>query len=153
MQKEALAEFISGRLAGTPYFLVDLDVSADNDITVEIDSFGSIDLDYCVELSKAIEEVFPRDEEDYSLEVGSAGITSPFKVHAQYEKNVGQDVEVLTSDGRKLRGLLAEAGPDSFTLRYTVREKMPGSKRPVEKSVEEQIPYSSVRSAQVDFRF
>ena len=34
----------------------------------------------CVELSKFIEERLSRDEEDYELEVGSAGLGQPFKV-------------------------------------------------------------------------
>ena len=53
-------------------FTVGIDISPDNDITVEIDSDTSVDIDRCVGLTKEIEKEFDRDEEDYRLEVGSA---------------------------------------------------------------------------------
>ena len=40
---------------------------------------------YCVALSKYIEDHLNRDEEDYELEVGSAGLGQPFKVPQQYK--------------------------------------------------------------------
>ena len=81
-------------------------MSGDNRIVVEIDSYSSVSIDDCVRLNGIIESHFDRDVEDYELEVGSAGLTSPLRVKAQYDKNVGNPVEVLTNDGRKLKGTL-----------------------------------------------
>ena len=134
IDKQNLKDFIEKRLEGTEYFPVDVTVSGDNVVRVEIDSTGSVDIDYCVELSKAIEEAFPRDEEDYELEVGSAGLTSPFKVSAQYRKNLGNKVEVVTRDGRKLHGVLTDAGDDAFTVETTVKVRKEGVKKPVEET-------------------
>ena len=150
---EALKEFIGQRLEGTDYFPVDLKVSADNNIQVEIDSMGSVDIDFCVELTRAIEEAFPRDDEDYELEVGSAGITSPFKVRKQWEKNVGNPIVVLTTDGRKLKGTLASVDADTFTLRTTAKRRVEGSKRPVEATEDQVIPYTQVKRAEYDLVF
>lgn len=136
IDKQALESFIEQRLEDTDYFLVSVSVSAQNEIRVEIDSTGRVDIDFCVELSRAIEDAFPRDDEDYELEVGSAGLTAPFKVPGQYEKNLGNRVEVLTRDGRKLRGILAEYDDNGFTIVTTVRVREEGSKRPVEMLVE-----------------
>ena len=63
--------------------------------------------------------------------MGSAGLTSPFKVKAQYEKNLGNEVEVLTSAGEKLKGVLSEVGDDSFAITIAKKVKRPGEKRPV----------------------
>lgn len=149
----ALKEFIGSRLSGTEYFPVEVTVSPENEIKVEIDSKGSVDIDFCISLSRAIEEAFPREEEDYELEVGSAGITSPFKVREQYDKNIGRDVEVITRDGKKLRGMLAAAGEDAFTLRIIEKVKPEGAKRPVEQSRDIEIPYADAKSVKCELKF
>lgn len=151
IDKNALKEFVEQRLRDTGYFLVDLSVSPANEIKIEIDSLEGVDIDFCVELSREIEAAFPREPEDYELEVGSAGLTSPFKVKAQYEKNLGNNVEVLTSDGRKLRGVLTEVGDDSFTIETVVKVKPEGAKRPVEQTLPETFLYSGVKSVRYDF--
>ena len=124
-----------------------------NEIKVEIDSMDSIDIDFCVELSRDIETAFPRDDEDYELEVGSAGLTSPFKVLAQYRKNLGNKVEVLTRDGRKLHGILVEAADDRFAIEMQVKVKREGAKRPVEETQREEFAYSDVKSVCYDLDF
>ena len=116
IDKTALKAFVEKQLEGTDLFLVGIDISPDNDITVEIDSDTSVDIDRCVGLTKEIEKEFDRDEEDYRLEVGSAGLTSPFKVLRQYEKNIGNEVEVITTGGKKFKGVLQSVGPVSFSI-------------------------------------
>ena len=153
IDKKSLQEFVENRLEGTDYFLVDVKVSKSNEIKIEIDSKQNVDIDFCVELSREIEEAFPRDNEDYELEVGSAGLTSPFKVLAQYEKNLGNKVEVLTADGRKLYGRLSQVTPESFTVETTVKVKPEGAKRPVEQLKEETFGYDQVKSVKYDFDF
>lgn len=147
-----LREFIESNLK-EDYFLVDLSVSRDNIIKVEIDSMASVDIDYCIELTRAIEGAFDREEEDYELEVGSAGLTSPFKVRAQYDKNIGNKVEVLTGDGRKLHGTLTEANDAGFTIESMVKVKLEGAKRPVEQLQTEQFSYADVKSVKYELEF
>ena len=84
----------------------------------------------CVELSRYIESRLDRDKEDYELEVGSAGIGQPFKVLQQYVNHVGSEVEVLTREGRKLQGVLKDAGEDNFTVTIQKKVKPEGAKRP-----------------------
>ena len=85
IQKDIITNLVISKLADTRYFLVDVTVSADNVIKVEIDAEDGVDIDFCVELNRFIEANFDREVEDYELEVGSAGLTSPFKVKRQYE--------------------------------------------------------------------
>ena len=137
IDKQKLTDTINEAIKDTPLFLVDVTVTPDNNITVEVDSMESVDIDECVKLTRDIEAVFDRDVEDYQLEVGSAGLTSPFKVKEQYVKNIGNQVEVLTRDGRKFKGTLTAVGDDDFTVAVTKKVKEEGKKRPVE--VEEPV--------------
>lgn len=140
IDKQLLTQEIEKDLEGTDLFLVDLSVSPDNRIVVEIDSCRGVDIEDCTRLTQLIEAAFDRDVEDYELEVGSAGLTSPFKVKGQYEKNIGNEIEVLTRDGRKITGTLQSVSPDGAAFTMTVKEKVKeeGKKRPVivDRSVE-----------------
>lgn len=153
IDKTALRSFLETRLAGTGYFLVDLSVSASNEIKIEIDSVEGVDIDYCMELSRAIEEAFPREPEDYELEVGSAGLTAPFKVRGQYEKNIGNEVEVLATDGKKYKGRLRKVDDDGFTVDILTRVRREGEKRPVEVTEEKRFAYSDAKSVKYIFEF
>ncbi len=117
-------------LKGRDYFLVDVTVSADDRIVVEIDHAEGVWLEDCVELSRFIESRLSREEEDYELEVGSAGIGQPFKVRQQYVNHVGHEVDVLTDDGRKIHGVLTAAGDESFEVTVKTKKKAEGEKRP-----------------------
>jgi ribosome maturation factor RimP len=132
LDKSLLTSTVEDAIQGTDLFLVDVQVSPDNNIVVEIDSPKGVDIDTCCDLSRRIHEVFDNDVEDYELEVGSAGLTSPFKVIGQYLKNIGNDVEVLTKDGRKLHGTLTLVDADArkFTIEVATKVKEPGAKRP-----------------------
>ncbi|MBE6332496.1 MAG: ribosome assembly cofactor RimP [Bacteroidales bacterium] len=105
-------------------FLVDVTVSRDNQIVVEIDNDEAVDIDECVQLSQYIEQHLDRNKEDFELEVGSAGLTSPLKVLRQYAKFEGEEVEVLMRDGRKLTGTLGVADDEGFDLTWTTMEKV-----------------------------
>lgn len=154
IDKQKLIETINAAITGTPLFLVDVNVTPDNNITVEVDSRESVDIDECVKLTRDIEAAFDRDVEDYQLEVGSAGLTAPFKVKAQYEKNIGNQVEVLTRDGRKFKGTLTAVTDNDFTVLTTKKVREEGKKRPVE--VEEPVvtPMTDAKSVKyiIDFK-
>ena len=83
--------------------------------------------------------------EDYELTVGSYGITSPLLLPRQYRKNIGYEVEVLTGDGRKLKGVLADADDEGFTLTTTVKKKLEGKKRPELVEEQERFNYSDIK--------
>lgn len=95
IDKNKIAESVEKAIAGTDIFLVDVNVTPDNRVVVEIDAPHGLDIDTCAKVTRAVEADFDRDVEDYELEVGSAGLTSPFKVKAQYMKNLGNEVEVI----------------------------------------------------------
>lgn len=130
IDKQLLTQTVEQAIENTDLFIVDIKVNPGNAIVVELDSETGIDIDMCVNITRKIESVFDRDVEDYELEVGSAGLTAPFKVRGQYLKNIGNDIEVLTCDGRKLHGVLTEVGDDEFTVEIEKKVKEEGAKRP-----------------------
>lgn len=153
IDKKELQAFIEGRLRDSEYFLTDLKVSPSNEIVVEIDSMTPGDIDACVSLTRAIEEAFDREVEDYELEVGTAGLTSPLKVRRQYDKYVGRDLEVLTSDGRKIHGMLRSVNDEGITLVSEQKVKKEGSKKPVIEQVETILPFTLIKRAVYDLKF
>ena len=145
IDKTALEQVINEALQGTKMFLVTLKVSKDNVIDVALDSDEDISVDDCVAVNDAVLAAFDRDDEDYELTVGSYGITSPLLLPRQYRKNIGYEVEVLTADGRKLKGVIADADEEGFILTMTVKKKLEGKKRPELVEEEERFNYYDIK--------
>lgn len=144
IDKKRLEQVVNEWLEKTDYFLVDLSVTTDDRIVVVIDHAEGVWIEDCVELSRYIESQVSREDEDYELEVGSAGLGQPFRVHKQYEIHVGKDVETQTRDGRKFVGTLLKVENDTFTLLTKQKVKLEGSKRPKLMEVEMEFPYTEV---------
>lgn len=130
IDKNVVTRIVDEWLEGKDYFLVDVTVSPDDKIVVEIDHAEGVWIDDCVELSRYIESKLDREEEDYELEVGSAGIGQPFKVLQQYLIHIGKEVEILTKEGKKLEGVLKDANEENFTVTIEKKVKPEGAKRP-----------------------
>ena len=143
--KSKVTEIVNQWLEDKEYFLVEVSVSTDNCVSVEIDHADGVWIEDCVQLSKHIEANLNRDEEDYELEVGSAGIGQPFKVLQQYINHIDKEVEVLARDGKKYRGVLARAEEESFAVTVQVKEKPEGAKRPVLVDKEYTWKYNEVK--------
>lgn len=135
IDRNVVQNIVEEWLEGKDYFLVEVTVSPDDKIVVEIDHAEGVWIEDCVELSRFIESRLNREEEDFELEVGSAGIGQPFKVLQQYINHIGMEVETLTRGGEKLCGVLKDADEQGFVLTVPRRIKVEGSKRP--KVVEE----------------
>ena len=93
-----VAEFKIKELGG---YLVDVKVNTANIVTVFFDRMEGGQVEHCLEVSKHIEEHFDREAEDYELPVCSAGLDNPFMVDEQYQKNIGKEVGVLLSNGKR----------------------------------------------------
>ena len=145
IDKTALEQVINEALEGTKMYLVTIKVSKDNVIDVALDSDEDITIDDCVAVNDAVLAAFDRDDEDYELTVGSYGITSPLLLPRQYRKNVGYEVEVLTADCRKLKGIIADADDEGFTLTTTVKKKLEGKKRPELVEEQERFSYNDIK--------
>ena len=140
IDKSALTAVLERGMEGTDLFLVDVRISKDNNIVVEIDSDTSVDIDECIRLNRLVE-------------IGAAGLTSPLRVERQYHKNEGNEVEVLTADGRKLKGTLKRADADGFVLTVVKKVKPEGAKRPVEQEEDLRFGYNEIKYTKYVIQF
>eukprot|EP01029_Cantina_marsupialis_P004294 TRINITY_DN1433_c0_g1_i1.p1 TRINITY_DN1433_c0_g1~~TRINITY_DN1433_c0_g1_i1.p1 ORF type:complete len:155 (-),score=23.85 TRINITY_DN1433_c0_g1_i1:70-534(-) len=129
IDKKIVLEIIEKEIAETELFIVDVSVSTGNAISVMIDSMKGVPISTCIELSRAIEKNFDREIEDFELQVASAGIGQPFQVIQQYHKNIGREVEVLTTEGLKQKGKLITVGENEITVEIEEKVKVEGKKK------------------------
>ena len=145
IDKNVVKTLVLEWLQGKEYFLVDVEVSPDDRIVVEIDHAEGVWIEDCVALSRFIEEHLSRAEEDYELEVGSAGLGMPFKVEQQYINCIGKEVEVLSAEGKKITGILKSVEGRNFVVSTKEKQKVEGKKRPVLVDVDMQFSMDEVK--------
>ena len=145
ISKSAVEQAVNEWLEGKEYFLVEVNISADDRIEVLIDHAEGVWIEDCAELSRHIESGLSRETEDYELEVGSAGLGQPFKVLQQYQNHIGLEVEVLGKDGKKHKGILKEATAEEFTVTISKKVKIEGSKRPQLVEEDMHFTYDSIK--------
>ena len=145
IDRQQVIDLTNEWLADKEYFLVDVVISKDDKITVEIDHAEGVWIEDCADLSRHIESNLGSVTDDYELEVGSAGLGQPFKVVQQYMNHIGLEVEVLTKDKRKLKGILQDANEANFTITISKKEKPEGAKRPVLVEEDLQFTYDSIK--------
>jgi len=152
--KEKVSELVNKALEEKPsVFLIDLKVSDSNKIDVIVDGDNGVTLQDCMDISRAIEHNLDREEQDFSLEVASAGVGSPLKNIRQYKKNVGRTLKVKTVSGTEQQAELTAADDEKITLEWETREpkKVGKGKETVRKTLE--IPYSEIKEAIVTITF
>ena len=145
IDKNVVKKLVEEWLQDKEYFLVSIEISQDDKIVVEIDHADGVWIEDCVALSRFIEDHLNRDEEDYELEVGSAGLGQPFKVPQQYVNFIGKEVEVLDADGKKVKGLLKAVDGNDFTVAVEEKVKVEGKKRPVKQEVDHVFQMDKVK--------
>ncbi len=153
IDKDLIKSVTEDFLLETDMFLVEVSVRPGNIIVVEIDSEEGVSIDDCIALSRNIESKLDREQEDFELEVGSVGITSPFRIPRQYKKNVGNEVEVLTKSGQKLSGILKSADESSFVVTITKMVKPEGAKKKVAMEEDLSFAFDEVKYTKYLIRF
>lgn len=151
--KDKVASLLQDALEENPsLFLIDFSVSDGNKITVIIDGDGGVNLQDCIDVSRAIEHNLDREQEDFSLEVMSAGATSPLKDKRQYKNHIGRKLKVKTLN-ETIEAELTAAGDEFITLGWKTREpkKIGKGKETVSKMAE--IPYADIKEAVVVITF
>lgn len=153
MFKEKVKSLLDKALEENPsLFLIDFSIGGDNTIRVVLDGDEGINLQDCMDVSRAIEHNLDREEEDFSLEVTSAGATSPLELPRQYRKNIGRKLMVRTAE-EELEGNLTHATEDSITLEWKAREPKPVGKGKVTVQKKRDIAFSDIHQAKVIIKF
>lgn len=153
IDKKLLITLAEEYLEASDNYLIDVVINTGNVISIEIDNDIGVSIDDCVALSRYLESKLDRDEEDFELTVGSAGLTSPFKIKRQYQKNIGNEVEVLTKKGIKLSGILKEVSDDNFIVTISKKERAEGAKRKTEVKEDLQFGYDEIKYTKYLIRF
>ena len=134
-------------------YLVDLKISAGDDITVILDGDEGLSLQDCLDASRAVEFNLDREEHDFSLQVMSPGLSEPLKLPRQFKKNMGREIEVLLNSDEKIQREVVAVDDEKVTvvLRYR-RPKLIGKGK--EDVVEnKEIPYADIKKALVVIKF
>ena len=153
MLKEKVKELLDQALKKHPsLFLIDMTVGGDNTVRVVLDGDEGVNLQDCMDVSRAIEHNLDREEEDFALEVTSAGATSPLQMPRQYKKNIGRKLKVKTA-GEEIEGNLTDANEDHITLEWKTREPKPVGKGKVTVQKKREIALSEIEEAKVVLKF
>lgn len=147
---QALEEALNER---QDLFLIDIKITEDYGVKIVIDGDNGINLDDCINISRAVEAKLDREEVDFSLEVASAGATSPLKLQRQYKKNIGRKLKVVTLTNEVIEAQITNVDDATITLEWKAREpkKIGKGKETVEKKLI--LPYNEIKEATVIISF
>lgn len=151
--KESVKQIVEEWLQKGDYFLVDIQMGDDDRIVVEIDCADGVWIEDCAELSRTLQERLGDELGDYELEVGSAGLGQPFKVEQQYRNHVGDQVEVVDSESKKITGTLKSVEGRTFTITTQEKQVPEGKKRPVKVDVDKTFGMDEVKSTKYLINF
>ncbi|HLS12661.1 MAG TPA: ribosome assembly cofactor RimP [Flavobacteriaceae bacterium] len=154
MMQDKVKELVDKALEERPsLFLIDLNISPANQIIVVLDGDNGVSMQDCVEVSRAVESELDRDTYDYSIEVTTAGATSPITMPRQYPKNIGRKLKVQTVDGQKIEARLESVDDEGITLKWKAREPKPIGKGKHTVQKEAVIKYSNIKEAKAVITF
>ena len=153
INKEIIQTLTEEWLQGNDYFLVDIIFGTDDRIVIEIDHADGVWIEDCAALSRFLQEKLGDELGEYELEVGSAGLGQPFKVAQQYQNHIGDTLEVLGADGKKVQGVLKSVEGRDFTLTVREKQKQEGKKRPILVDVDKTYSMDHVKYAKYLLEF
>ena len=148
--EELLNDFLKER---EDLFLIDLKISAGDDVTVILDGDNGVSLQDCLDASRAIEFNMDREEHDFSLQVMSAGLSEPLSTPRQYAKNIGRELRILMNDSSEIEGELGKVDDDKITLVLRYRKPKEIGKGKMDVVEEKEIKYSDIKKALVTIKF
>ncbi|MFT6746995.1 MAG: ribosome maturation factor RimP [Glaciecola sp.] len=131
ISEEKVRGLVEEKIAEGDTFIVDVKVHSNNKIVVLIDAYSGIGIEDCIKVSKYVEGELDKEEEDFEIEVSSAGLEAPFMVAEQYKKAIGKEVKVITEEGKKVEGVLSEISEEGIVLKYEEKQRLEGRRKRV----------------------
>ncbi|NND88225.1 MAG: ribosome assembly cofactor RimP [Flavobacteriaceae bacterium] len=152
--REKVTELLEQALNDRPsLFLLDLSITDGNQIKVVLDGDDGVTVEDCMAVSRAIEHNLDREENDFSLEVMSAGVSEPLTLQRQYKKNMGRKLKVVTAEGTTIEGELTDVNEEQITLQWKAREPKPVGKGKVTVQKVAVLSFSDIKEAKVMITF
>ena len=132
-------------------FLVEIKVKPTNNFKIYLDADSGLGIERCIKINRALykkmEEMALYPDGDFSLEVSSPGVDEPLKLHRQYQKNMGRNVEVVKLDGDKKEGKLIAVQENEITIEFTEGK----GKKAITKQLS--FPFSEIKQTTVQIKF
>lgn len=156
INKAQVEELINERIAelDNGLFVVELSISSSNVITVELDKHeGGVSVEDCISVSRNIEHNLDREEQDFELNVSSAGLDRPLRVLPQYRKNIGRTIKVVKQDGVKLEGTLVDVSEERIIVENSRKEKIEGKKKKEVIVEQHELPFSNIKETKIVISF
>ncbi|MBC9812845.1 ribosome assembly cofactor RimP [Crocinitomicaceae bacterium CZZ-1] len=156
ISKARVEELINERIAelNNGLFVVELSISSSNVINVELDKHeGGVSVEDCMSVSRNIEHNLDREQQDFELNVSSAGLDRPLRVLPQYRKNIGRTVKVVKLDGVKLEGTLVDVNEERIVLEKSRKEKQEGKKKKEIIVEQHELPFSNIKETKIVISF
>ena len=132
-------------------FLVDIRIKPINNIKIFLDADSGLGIEKCIKINRALykimEEMAIYPDGDFSLEVSSPGVDEPLKMHRQYVKNIGRDVEITLNDDSTRSGKLIAVNEQDVQIEFTEGK----NKKAVTKQLD--IPFADMKHTKVQIKF
>ncbi len=152
--KEKVKDLLGKALEENPkLFLIDLDFSETNKISVVLDGDSGVNLQDCINVNRFLDNGLEGEEVEFSIEVASAGLSTPLKLVRQYKKNIGRTLKVKTISQGEVEATLTDADDEGATFSWSAREpkEIGKGKVTVEKTLK--VPYTDIKEAVVIISF
>jgi ribosome maturation factor RimP len=139
------------------FFVVEILQSANDHVQVFLDHDIGLQLEHCVDISRFLEKYIEENnllQENYTLDVSSAGVGSPLKQIRQYRKNIGRLLSAeLTDTHVNAKGTLVEVTDEYIVLEHSEKVQEEGKKKKKEVMVQENISYDKIKKAVIKIAF
>jgi ribosome maturation factor RimP len=150
---DSIQKLANEKLAEGSNFIVDISVKPGNKIVVLLDNDKGVSIADCVAMSRHIEFNLDREKDDFELNVMSPGLSEPFKILRQYQKNIGKRVDVVTKENKKLTGNLLSATETGIVLEVKSKEKTEGKKAKQEVINNINLTFNQIKETKVVILF
>src|SRR5699024_1303744 len=128
------------------------------EVYVDADEGASIDVlaEMNRHLRKQIDAAALFSDGNFSLDVSSPGLDEPLVKFRQYKKNIGREVDVVLTDGRKKKGILKAVDAERILLAPKLKEKKGKKQKKIEsikKREPEYFSFDKIKSTKVCISF
>tara|TARA_B100000508_G_scaffold137355_1_gene131614 strand:- start:138086 stop:138574 length:489 start_codon:yes stop_codon:yes gene_type:complete len=135
-------------------YIVEINVSSGNVIQIELDAEeGNVAIEDCVSVSRNVEHNLDRDQQDFELQVSSAGLDKPLRVLQQYKKNIGEEVKVKLEPNGKIQGILKSVNENAITVETTSKERVEGKKKKVTVVKDHELNFDEIKETKIVISF
>jgi ribosome maturation factor RimP len=135
-------------------YIVEINISSGNVIRIELDAEeGNVAIEDCVSVSRNVEHNLDREEQDFELQVSSAGLDKPLRVTKQYIKNIGEEVKVKLKEKGKIEGVLIAADDNGITVETTTKERLEGKKKKITVVKEHHLSFEEIKETKIVISF